>query len=373
MDRILGQEHAVELLQSAMTTGRIHHAWIFSGPQGVGKFTTAVEFARLLLDPSTAPSLTGQLSVDPATRVQQMIDAGSHPDLHIIRKELALYSDNPALRSRKLLNIPVDLLREKMLGGRTSDDRYHEAAAYRTAALGHAKVFIIDEAELLDTTAQNTLLKTLEEPPAETFFVLVTSRPERMLPTIHSRCQHIRFRALGDADMKAWFARGECIAGADGDAGTHVDADAQAWLMDFAAGAPGVAAMASEYGFVQWYRELRPLRRALAEGRYPMVLGETMSRLVDEFAQQWTKAHQNASKDAANKDGARHLLSLMSSLLRKDLAEACETGDADTREMALASIDRLLDAERSLATNVSMKLVFEHLAVQWTECAAGTA
>src|SRR5204863_4320065 len=111
----------------------------------------------------------------PNSRVQHLIDARTHPDFHIIHKELAAYSDNRELREKKQINIPIDLLRERLLGG-TSGSSHHEAPAYRTAALGHGKVFIIDEAELLDPTAQNAMLKTLEEPPAQTWIFLITSQ-----------------------------------------------------------------------------------------------------------------------------------------------------------------------------------------------------
>jgi len=354
MDQILGQDHALDVLDAALRSDRVHHAWIFSGPFGVGKFTTAVAFARLLLDPDARTDMMGRITVDPASRTQTMIDAESHADLHIIRKELALYSNNPALRSRKLMNIPVDLLRERMLGGRTGDDRTHEAPAYRTPTHGHAKVFIIDEAELLDTTAQNTLLKTLEEPPAATFIILVTSQPERLLPTVHSRCQHVRFRALETADMQRWFERRK----------DDLDPLQQEWLTMFAHGAPGVADRAATYSFHAWTQAIDQHWRERSAGRFPDGLGETLAELVDEFAKQWVKAHQNSSKDAANKDGAQHVFALLSSMIRQDLAQACDRNDVDALHAACQAIDDLSTAEQLLRSNVNMKLVFEHLSAR---------
>ena len=102
------------------------------------------------------------------------------------------------------MNSPVDVLRQHMIGGWTKDPpRFHEAPAYLTPLSAPAKTFIIDEAELIDTVGQNALLKTLEEPPRRTYIFLVTSRPERLLPTIRSRCQHVRFVPLDHASMDA--------------------------------------------------------------------------------------------------------------------------------------------------------------------------
>src|SRR5262245_54578077 len=124
MTSILGQSRALEILQSALDSGRFHHGWIFSGPRGVGKFTTALEIAASLL--GTEPN-----------------QIANHPDLHVIRKELALYSDDPEIRARKLMSIPLAVLREHMLGGKVGET-IHDAAAYRTAVRGRGKVFIID-------------------------------------------------------------------------------------------------------------------------------------------------------------------------------------------------------------------------------------
>ncbi|MEE8460420.1 MAG: hypothetical protein V3S08_11120, partial [Phycisphaerales bacterium] len=90
MKKILGQGKAVETLLGSLRSGRFAHAWIFAGPRGVGKFMTAIELARILLDPDAA----GDGAVDPASETSRMIDAGVHPDLHVVRKELARFSDD---------------------------------------------------------------------------------------------------------------------------------------------------------------------------------------------------------------------------------------------------------------------------------------
>ncbi|MFK7959263.1 MAG: ATP-binding protein [Phycisphaerales bacterium] len=363
MDRILGQDASIDLLLRALASGRVHHAWVFAGPRGVGKFTAAIEFARLLLDPAAGPDLMGRWTADPSSPVSQSIDTRSHPDLHIIRKELALTSDNPSLRTRKLSNIPLDVLREHMIGGKGDADRSYEPVVFHTAKLGHGKVFIIDESELLDVTSQNALLKTLEEPPPQTYIILVTSRPERLLPTIRSRSQLVRFRALTPADMDVWFDR------AAADESLVVEPDARPWLADFAEGSPGMALRAHEFDFHRWELTLRPLLGRLDRGGWVAGLGDTMAGLVDEFAQAWVKQHKNASKDAANKDGAAALLALLGSMARRDLASRIADGqDADP---SIQRIEALRECEAMLAGNVNLKQALEGLMVAWA--AAGDA
>ena len=201
MGIIHGHQRPLTTLRSALEGDRMHHAWIFSGPEGVGKCTVAEELARILLDPTLDGSHLGEPEPVLNTEVGILLAAGTHPDLHVIRKEDAAWSDNRQLRERKQLNIPLDLLRERMIGGRTSDGKIKEAPAYRTPSMGNGKVFIIDESELLDRTAQNVLLKTLEEPPAGTYIILVTSKPDQLLPTIRSRCQQLPFGGLGADSM----------------------------------------------------------------------------------------------------------------------------------------------------------------------------
>ncbi|MHC5113112.1 MAG: DNA polymerase III subunit [Planctomycetota bacterium] len=354
---ILGQDHALEVIGRAIGSGRVHHAWIFYGPRGVGKYTTAMALAKILLDPEARvgadPDHPGVLAAPPGSHSATLVDAGTHPDLHVIRKELALFSDNAQLRTRKLSNIPLDVLREHMIGGKTGDDKQHEAPAYRTAALGHGKVFIVDEAELIDQYGQNALLKTLEEPPPQTFVFLITDRAERLLPTIRSRCQLVRFAPLDHGAMSMWFDR----------ARLEVSPEQRAWLEWFADGAPGVATLGASYGFHQWQERLDPMLRELARGEFPVAMGATLAEIVEEFAAAWVKKNANASKDAANKDGARHVLSLLASVARRHLAERCDDEDAAAPWMAV--IDLLREAEGELRSNVNMKQVLENLVVQW--------
>jgi len=357
---ILGQARALKALGRALAGGHVHHAWIFHGPLGVGKFRTAEEFARILLDPEASAADRAACRAPRGTRVSRLVDAGTHPDFHVIRKELAAVSESRELRDRKQMNIPLDLLRERMLGGIMGDGRHQESAVFRTAALGHGKVFIIDEAELLDDSGQNAMLKTLEEPPAGTVIILVTQHEERLLPTIRSRCQRIAFGPLDADAMRAWWEA----------QGPEVPAQDRAFVAAFAEGSPGMAVRAAEHGIAAWDAELSPLFDALEAGRFPPNLGDRLAEIADTFAKGVVDADDGASKEAANRLAVRFLAQVLGLRIRRGLAAA---GDPATLERWLGASEALAEFERMVRTNVSLKHASAHLLAQWAERMAPSA
>ncbi len=166
-DEIVGQGHVTRALSNAITSGKIHHAYLFSGTRGVGKTTFARILARALnceKGPTPAPCLTcpSCLEVGSGTDVQE-IDGASNTGIDDIRS-----------------------LREN--------------AAYAPSRLRY-KVYIIDEVHMLSKQAFNGLLKTLEEPPPHVVFILATTEPNRIPDTILSRVQRFDFRMLTDAEV----------------------------------------------------------------------------------------------------------------------------------------------------------------------------
>ena len=302
---LFGQDQATAQLAHAIRSGHMHHAWILHGPPGVGKCTAAMECARLLLDAEATAAHVAAFKAPRDTRVAELIDVSSHPDLHVIRKERAEESSIKELRDRKQTNIPLDLLRELMIGGTVGDGKSFDSPVWRSAYLGHHKVFIIDEAELLDADAQNAMLKTLEEPPPGTVIVLVTQHEDRLLPTIRSRCQRVAFGPLDAASMREWWER----------EGPEVAAEDRAFVEAFAEGSPGMAARAAGHGIAAWRRELWPLLEQLESGEFPANLGERLSEIAEQFAKGIVDADENASKDAANRQAVRLLARLLPSSL----------------------------------------------------------
>jgi len=354
MESILGQPHAIHTLQSALDSGKVHHAWVFHGPPGVGKFTAAVEFARIVLDPGASRDLAGHVRADPDGRTSQLIDTNAHPDLHVIRKELALDSSVPDTRRKKLTNIPLDVLREFMIGG-VVKERVFEPLVYHSPRFGHGKVFIIEEAELLAWQAQNALLKSLEEPPRGTYIVLVTTQPDKLLPTIRSRCQRVAFTPLDEASMAEWFRRADL----------DVSGEERAWIERFAAGSPGLATLAAEDGLYQWHVTLAPMIRQVESGEFPPGLGERFASLVDDFATEWVKQRTNASKEAANRAAARRLFMLLASHALGGLHADAKRGEDTGRRLAV--IDAIREAETAIDRNVNLKLTLDNLAAQWAD------
>ncbi|HET8611708.1 MAG TPA: DNA polymerase III subunit delta', partial [Sphingomonas sp.] len=172
--------------REAFASGRMHHAWLLAGPQGVGKGSFArAATLRLLADAAGPAAEAPGLEVDPEHRIARLWQAGSHPDVMILER---LWRDKTKDVAR---NISVDQVRGL-------------SRLFATApSFSPWRVVIVDAAEDMERSAANALLKSLEEPPASSLFLLVSHAPARLLPTIRSRCRVLRFPALGEADMRA--------------------------------------------------------------------------------------------------------------------------------------------------------------------------
>lgn len=349
-DPILGQASAVDELRVALRGGRVPQAWIFHGASGVGKTSTAIRFARLLLEPEPTPAEIEDFAPPLDSEAAQLIDAGTHPDLKVIRKELAADSDSTRLRASKQSNIPIGVLREHMLGGEV-DGKQYEAVHARTPYKGVRRVFIIEEAELLDQVGQNALLKTLEEPASRVVIILVTTREERLLPTVRSRCRRVGFRGLDEDAMNAWL---------DGRPAA-VDGASREWLLAFADGSPGRLEMAESSGMLHWSTTVAPGMARLEAGEWPANFADTLHELVDEYAKSVVKADKRASKEAANKAGLAHLAAVLATRLRLGLDASATAGDDEAVERVARAIERIADAEFQIGRNVNMKFVLAEL------------
>ena len=210
---LVGHDLAWHEWRAAMGSERMHHAWILSGLKGLGKG----QFAR-----AAAAELVAELGVQqPATEMHPDILIPEHPPES--KEEIKKRENGEPYRRKR--SIPVDEVRlvQRRLTTRPT--------------LGSRRVVIIDPADDLEKNAANALLKSLEEPPQGTYFLLVTHRLGRLLPTLRSRCRVLRFAPLGseqidpilrDAAPEADHAtRAAAIAAADGSPGAALDFMAQ--------------------------------------------------------------------------------------------------------------------------------------------------
>ncbi len=204
-----GGEAAEAAFLESLERGRLHHAWLLVGPEGVGKATFAYRAARRLLGATPDASL-GALGAAPDHAVSRQIIARAHPDLLVLERE------TPDGKPRK--GIPV----EEARGLPEFFAKSPASAPYRVA--------IIDAADDLAPSAANAVLKTLEEPPERGVLLLVSPSPGSLLPTLRSRCRRLRFATPPPAPAAAWVAA---------KAGVEI-AEAERLLV-MARGAPGLA------------------------------------------------------------------------------------------------------------------------------------
>jgi len=168
---IVGHEFQKKALVRSVRENRISHAYLFFGPEGVGKRLMAVEFAKILncLIPLTEEDSKGESCTCYSCK---KIEKGIHPDVFLVEY-------------KGIKDIKVDQIREEV-----------EEKLFLRPFEGRFKVAIIDEADRMNPNAQNAFLKTLEEPPKDSIIILITSRMEALLPTIRSRCQLIEFKGI---------------------------------------------------------------------------------------------------------------------------------------------------------------------------------
>ncbi|MFT3915715.1 MAG: DNA polymerase III subunit delta' [Anaeromyxobacteraceae bacterium] len=183
---IIGQDRAVGALRAALSRGALHHAYLFGGPEGVGK----ARVARLL---AQAANCEGPVAGEACgtCRPCHKIAAGNHPDV------LEVWTEAEMARAK----------RWEPAGGKTPSkfivvDQVRDVVEHRLALRrfeGRRRFVIFDPADRMNPQAQNALLKTLEEPPPETTLVLVSSSPDSLLPTIRSRCLRVAFAPIPEA------------------------------------------------------------------------------------------------------------------------------------------------------------------------------
>lgn len=279
---LFGQSKAENAFLDAFNTGRMHHAWLITGPRGVGKATLAWRIARFLLSqpvdsgeaglfgdtPPAPSSVPATLEIGHDTAVYRRSAQLAEPRLCLIRRAY------DAKKGRHTAQISVEEVRK--LG----------AFFHMSAADGGRRVVIVDSADEMNVSSANALLKMLEEPPKNAALLLVSHQPSRLLPTIRSRCRELRLGPLGGEDVR------QALDAAGFDAADQSDA-----LAELSAGSVGEALRLTNLDGMDAYGEVvalfatlpkldRPRALKLAEScvgaanvdRYELILG-----LIDRF------------------------------------------------------------------------------------------
>jgi len=243
---LYGHAAAETALLKAWRSGRLPHAWLITGPRGVGKATLAFRFARFVLSGGKGDTLR----VDPASPVFQRVQSLGHSDLRLVRRGL---------------NKRTGKWRQEIA---VEDVRDMSGFLRLTAGEGGWRIVIIDSADEMGRGAANAALKAVEEPPPRALILLVSHAPGRLLPTIRSRCRRLVLPALDDATV------GRIVAQHLPD----MPPDERAALARLAEGSAGRAFALAEHGGVELHRALL----AVLAG-YPRVDALAMERLADRL------------------------------------------------------------------------------------------
>ena len=357
---ITGHDKPIARLTRARRAGRLPHGLIFAGPEGIGKKLTAQHWGKLLLckSPGSAGHADqaswplGLTEIDDACghcAACRLVAAGNHPDLHLITRELIKFTKEG--KNRQGIALTIDVVREFLI-----------LPAAIAPSQGGAAVFIIDGAEHMLPAAQNALLKTLEEPPGDTYIILVTSRPDRLLPTVRSRCQTIFFNTLSlDFVSERLTAAGVA------------ESEAAYWA-EFTQGSLGAALGLSE---MQLYDMACELTRRLAGLTAANVLdtAEWMVNAAKEYGKKVTEENKERSASAATRDGQHQILNMLIHALNRAMrsqvnyvTDSYDTETAIGEHSLRFDLPALPDAVRAtheahekIDANVNPTLIFESL------------
>jgi DNA polymerase-3 subunit delta' len=182
---LIGHQSAETRFIQAKTSGRLHHAWLITGAPGIGKATLAYRIIRYILGGKSL--LESSLNIPASDAVAQRIAALGHENFKLIRRPY----DHKTKKIKT--EIPVDEVRALT------------SFFQKTAATDSGwRVCLIDSADELNRNSENAILKLLEEPPARTLFLLLSSAPGQLLPTIRSRCMALELRAVPPEDIRTW-------------------------------------------------------------------------------------------------------------------------------------------------------------------------
>jgi DNA polymerase III subunit delta' len=358
------------MIQRALNSQRTPHAYLFAGLDGVGKEMMALRLARILLCQSpittTMPDQPDMPALDACGQCQDcqvlMGHDAAHPDLSLIYRQLARQHPDSTIRNQKALFLGVEVIRHFLV----------EKATIRPNR-GKARVFIVREAERMNEAAQNSLLKTLEEPPTSTFIILICSALDRMLPTTRSRCQEVIFQALPPDFIQQKLSK------------LHPDIapSEAAYLARHANGSLGAAVLHHEAGLFplkqKWGQELAKLI-AGNKGQAPHALAKPLEQDAAELGKRLISDDSDLSATDATRTGLQALLSCLADfyldatrrtakadlpMINNDQPKVIDALCRARKGQALLSSFRYLaQADNALGRNAPLELLLNTLFIQ---------
>jgi DNA polymerase-3 subunit delta' len=327
---LVGHRHLLELVSGAVARESLPPSLIFAGPDGVGKRAAAVALAQLV-NCATPVDHDACGTCASCTRIARLV----HADVFLVEP-----GDTGVIK--------VDQVREVI-----------ERTAYRPFE-GRRRVVIVDEADALLSEAQNALLKTLEEPPAASMFVLVTARPDELLPTVRSRCQRLRFGRLSPGDIAAVLMERHDYSPAEAHAAASA-ADGSLGLALDGGSAALVEAREAAAEMLQQVAGTSDPRRRLDSAKVLSGGGdrdEVRRRLRALASMVRDLGVIGAVVSRSSSEGDRHLANADMGVPLRRLAGSF---DRERVSRAFAAIDRALEA---IDRNASPKIVADWLAFQ---------
>jgi DNA polymerase III delta' subunit len=360
LSEIFCQAKAVDTLTRAFGAGKSAHAYIFEGIEGVGKYTTAQAFAKLLLCQS--PVKNDSCGKCPSCTA---FEAESHPDFHHVYKELNKISKLPEHRKKQVFELPIYVIKEFLI-----------EKVQLKPSFSASKVFVVSETEELNAESQNALLKVLEEPPNKSFIILLCTKLDNLLPTTRSRCQIVHFGPLSEnIIIEKLSAKG-------------IDkAESKFWARLFG----------GSLGQAEFYSNPQPsfykIKKDFLNRISKLQLGEVVdfaqwiNSTASEFTTAWLKLNPDANKSDLGRQAKRAFVSILISAFTDAMKMSFTGAPAAQEKMTnfdqpgaikqLAErfapeacaerIERFFESIRYIDAAVNEKLVFEHLLLNCTE------
>ena len=345
------QPHAQRLIQRAIGRDRVPHAYIFHGPDGVGKEKFALGLAQFLLcsqpvERSLSDDEANELGVEQlrlgcgACEDCRTLAAETHPDLHLIYRQLHREHPDADVRKRKGLGLGVDVLRHFVI----------DSVGLKPFR-GRAKVFIIRGADEMNVQAQNALLKTLEEPPDTTILILLATALDELLATTQSRCQVVRFDALPTA-----FVREKLDELRPGRPSGELD-----WYAAHSDGSIGRAIDQIDDELYALNDRVAALWRGSKAGR-----ATALTELATTEAKSLGDRYRKRDPEITDTESARRGLKTVFRLVAEGFADTLRTeargvGNGIDSGFWAVAINRIAEAERQLDLNANVQLVIENL------------